>query len=236
MMQHFKNSPLWLIGLFIVFSEATTGIAAVNINGWPQAALVIFVIVYSTVVTAVFFSFLWFKPQNFYPPSEYIDVSPKDFASALSGIPQDMAVAVTRVEGNPNDEDAVFSLMDNLLDEQSKQHLILISKLNNSLDVSDIDESGFSHKYELVTRTKSVSMGIFSPASFLHKLNGTDLVSVSGGRDKILLTNKGMDFVEWLIRHEKDAETFVSTKGGWGKKQSINDVMQEHYSRRNSLS
>lgn len=55
MLKHFRSSPLWLIGLFIIFAQATAGIAAVKIDGWPQAALVIFVISYSTVVTAVFF-------------------------------------------------------------------------------------------------------------------------------------------------------------------------------------
>lgn len=229
MLKHFRSSPLWLIGLFIIFAQATAGIAAVKIDGWPQAALVIFVISYSTVVTAVFFAFLWFKPENFYGPSEYGDISPESFANALRGLPNETAKAVAKFESNPRDDDALFSLMDNLLAEDSKQHLILMRKYGNHLDVSGINEMGFTHRYEIITRNKGISMGVFSPDSFMAKLNGTDLVSMSGGHDKIYLTERGKDFSDWLIQHEKDAETFNSEKGQWGEGQSVADVMKERF-------
>lgn len=229
-LQNFKNSPLWLIGLFILFAEATAGLAAVQIDGWPQAALVIFVISYSTVVTIIFFSFLWFKPENFYGPSEYGGASPEIFVKGLKGLPQETANAVTRFESNPFDTDALFALMDNLIAEEAKQHLVLLRKLGDKLDISDINDQGFTHRYEIVTRNKGVSMGLFSPSSFLQKLNGTELVSISGGRDKLLLTERGKKFVDWLIAHEKDAETFQSEKGEWGKKQIISDVLKERFS------
>jgi hypothetical protein len=229
MLKHFKNSPLWLIGLFILFAEATAGLSAVKIDGWPQAALVVFVITYSTVVTVIFFAFLWFKPENFYGPGEYGDISPDIYAKALKGLPVDTAEAVTRFETNPFDKDALFSLMDNLIAEDIKQHIILMRRLKNRLDISDIDKRGHTHRYDIITRTKGISSGLFSPSSFFQKLNGTDLVSLSGGDDKLLLTERGQLFADWLVEHEKDAETFESEKGRWGKEQSVADVMKERF-------
>ena len=234
MLKHFKSSPLWLIGLFILFAEATAGLAAVKIDGWPQAALVIFVISYSTIVTAIFFAFLWFKPENFYGPGEYGELSPDVYARALKGLPTETAEAVTRFETNPYDKDALFSLMDNLISENEKQHLVLMSKLNNRLDISDMDEGGHTHRYEIITRSKGISVGIFSPHGFLQKLNGTELVSVTGGGDKLMLTDRGIQFVEWLLEHEKDAETFNSTKGRWGKEQTVVEVMKERFDNQNA--
>ncbi|GAA6141638.1 hypothetical protein [Hydrogenophaga sp. 5NK40-0174] len=229
MLKHFRSSPLWLIGLFIIFAQATAGVAAVKIEGWPQAALVVFVISYSTVVTAIFFAFLWFKPENFYGPSEYGEISPESFANAMRGIPNETVEAVAKFESNPRDVDALFLLMDNLLAEDAKQHLILMRKYGNYLDVSNINEKGYTHRYEIITRDKGISMGVFSPGSFIAKLNGTELISVSGGRDKIFLTERGKDFSDWLLDHEKDAATFSSEKGRWGKVQSVSDVMKERF-------
>lgn len=234
MLKHFKSSPLWLIGLFILFAEATAGLAAVKIHGWPQAALVIFVISYSTVVTAIFFAFLWFKPENFYGPSEYGDISPETYAKALKGLPVETAMAVSRVESNPFDADALFSLIDNLIAEDLKQHLVLMRRSGDKLDISDVDDKGFTHRYEIVTRGKGFSVGLFSPASFFQKLKGTELVSVPGGGDKLFLTDRGKKFADWLIEHEKDAETFNSAKGRWGKEQSIAEVMKERFAQKNA--
>lgn len=233
MLKHFRSSPLWLIGLFILFAEATAGLAAVKIEGWPQAALVIFVISYSTIVTAIFFAFLWFKPENFYGPSEYGDLSPEFYARALKGLPVETAQAVTRFEADPSDKDALFHLMDSLISDETKQHILLLRKLGNELDISDADEQGYTHNYEFISRSKGISFGIFSPSDFLRKLKGTELVSLSGGKNKLLLTGRGQMFADWLMRHEKDAETFNSSKGRWGKEQSASDVLREHFGKKN---
>lgn len=229
MLKHFKSSPLWLIGLFIIFAQATAGVAAVKIEGWPQAALVIFVIAYSTVVTGIFFAFLWFKPENFYGPSEYGVISPESYAKALRGVPNETAQAVAEYETNPRDEDALFNLMDNLLKEDEKQHLVLMRRNDDQLDISNINEHGFTHRYEIITRNKGISLGLFSPGDFLRKLKGTDLVLVSGGNVKLFLTERGKAFAQWLITHEKDAETFNSDKGKWGKEQTASDAMKERF-------
>lgn len=226
MLKHFRSSPLWLIGLFIIFAQGTAGVAAVQIDGWPQAALVIFVISYSAVVTLVFFAFLWFKPENFYGPSEYSEISPAAFANALRGMPQETAQAVANFESNPMNEEALFSLMDNLLPEDVKQHVILLHK-EGEIDISEPDEMGWTHGYEFITRTKGVSFGSFDPRKFLSKLAGTNLISLSGSRKKIFITERGRQFAEWLISHEKDAETFKSDIGSWGKDQRAIDVIKQ---------
>jgi hypothetical protein len=232
MLRHFRSSPLWLIGLFIVFAEATAGLAAVRIGGWPQGALVIFVIAYSTVVTAVFFGFLWFKPENFYGPSEYGDISPESYANALKRVPQETAAAVSRLEDNPYDRDALFALLDKLLPEDVKQHMILMRKSGDSLDVSERDDEGFTHEYRFITRAQGFSSGIFAPGPFLRKIEGTDLVRVSGSGDKLMLTGRGKNFSEWLIKHQKDAETFESDKGRWGIEQDFGEAIRKIFAGR----
>jgi len=226
-MKHFKNSPLWIIGLFITFAILSTGYLAANVDGWLQAALSIFVMFYAVSVTIAFFIILWFKPENFYAPSEYGRVSPGDYVNALRGLPERTTEAVTNLEKNPFDDEALFALIDNLLDEPTKQHLILIEKSGGKIDVSDRDEMGFSHSYEIVTRDKGLSFGRFSPQKFLRTLNGTNFVTLSGGRNKIILTPWGEKFVHWLIKNEKDAETFKSDIGQWGNEQNAVDVLRE---------
>lgn len=167
MLKYFKGSPLWLIGLFVLFAEATSAIAAVKLDGWPQQALVIFVIAYATVVTAIFFLFLWFKPENFYAPSDYGDVSPESYVNALRGLPSETINAVVNLEDNPFDQDALFALMDALVPEETKQHLILVSKLGGILDVSNADERGNTHTHMRSSHeTKVFPLVYFRPGNF----------------------------------------------------------------------
>lgn len=229
MLKYFKGSPLWLIGLFVLFAEATSAIAAVKLDGWPQQALVIFVIAYATVVTAIFFLFLWFKPENFYAPSDYGDVSPESYVKALRGLPSETINAVVNLEDNPFDQDALFALMDALVPEETKQHLILVSKLGGILDVSNADERGNTHTYEIITRNKGISFGVFSPREFLRNLDGTQLVTPYDNHSKIKLTARGEKFASWLLEHDKGAESFWSEKGGWGERRNLADVLKERF-------
>lgn len=230
MLKHFRSSPLWLIGLFIIFAQATAGIAAVQIEGWPQSALVVFVITYSSIVTGIFFAFLWYKPENFYGPGEYSGISPRSYADALRGLPTETAEAIEKLSDHPYNHEASFRLMDNLLQEYIKQHLVFMRKNNNELSTPALDNYGNSHQYEIITRNKGVTFGWFSPEKFRRQLEGTDLVYISESEDKMFLTEQGKKFTDWLIRHEKDAETFESDIGRWGVKQSAADVMKERFS------
>jgi len=233
MLKHFKSSPLWLIGLFIIFAQGTAGVAAVKISGWPQEALVIFVISYSTLVTAVFFAFLWHKPENFYGPSEYDKISPESFAKALKRIPKQTLDAVKNLEENPSSDDAMFELMDNIFPEDIKQHIVHMLNDEGRLNIENTDESGYTHRYEIITKQKGISFGAFSPRKFLNSLDGTNLVRLSGDQKIIHLSKRGRDFGEWLVEHGKDAETFNSSIGSWGVEQSAMELMKGRLERRN---
>lgn len=229
MMKHFRSSPLWLIGLFIMFAQATAGIAAVQIDGWPQSALVVFVISYSAIVTIIFFVFLWKKPENFYSPTDYSNISPWDFQKGLRGIPSETTEAVIKYESNPDNKKALYSLMANLLPEAVKQHIVLMRKNNNKLDVSKVDEMGATHHYEIISRNGGISAGMFIPDEFLRKTNGTGLVDLSPNRREIVLSQQGVNFGDWLIENELDAETFNSDKGQFGLSQSISEVLDRRF-------
>jgi hypothetical protein len=230
MLKYFKASPLWLIGLFIIFAQATAAVAAVKIQGWPQGALVIFVISYSAVVTLIFFLFLWKKPENFYAPSEYGDnLSPESFVNALNGAPSDTIKAVTKIEKNPLNQEALFELLDSLLPEDVKQHLVLMRRSGGEIDISNPDEKGFTHDYEIITRSKGISFGLFDPLQFLGKLEGTNLVNIINDKQNLELTDRGQKFAQWLIDNNKDAETFNSDIGRWGKEQNVQEIIEKHF-------
>lgn len=232
MLKYFKASPLWLIGLFIIFAQATAAVAAVKIQGWPQNALVIFVISYSTIVTLIFFLFLWKKPENFYAPSEYGDnLSPESFVKALNGIPSDTVKAVSKIENNPLSDEPLYELLDSLLTEEIKQHLILMKKQNNKLEISNPDEHGLTHRYEFITRSKGVSFGFFNPWKFMSKIDGSDLASFNSEKEQIELTERGRKFAQWLIENKKDAETFNSELGNWGVEQNVQEFLKERFSK-----
>jgi len=224
-MNNFKNSPLWLIAFFMTIAEGAAGYAVTQTTGNPQVALLTFFVGYAIVVTGVFFAFLWFKPANFYAPSEYESVAPGEYAQALAGLPTETAHAVEAARLNPLDEDAVFKVMDTLLPEETKQHLIFMAKNDNELILPESDELGFTHRYEIILRGRGISVGLFSPRKFLSNLNGTGLVTFTNTGKRLFLSDRGQRFADWLLKHERDAETFESDLGRWGKKQSIKDVM-----------
>ena len=224
-MKNFRNSPLWLIAFFMTIAEGAAGYAVTQTDGAAQAALLIFFIGYAIVVTGVFFAFLWFKPANFYAPSEYGAVGPGEYAKALAGLPEEAANAVEAARLNPLDEDAVFKVIDSLLPEETKQHLVLMQKQNGELSLPEPDEMGHTHRYEIILRNGGISVGVFAPRKFLSHLNGTDLITIGNAGKRLFLSERGKRFVDWLFKHERDAETFKSDLGRWGKEQSVKDVM-----------
>ena len=66
-----KMTPLWVIALFVFFTEAILVVAATQIAGNLQTALVSFVIIFPFLVAGMFFVMLWHKNENLYAPSEY---------------------------------------------------------------------------------------------------------------------------------------------------------------------
>lgn len=218
-MENFKNSPLWLIGFFILFAEAIAGIAAIKIDGWPQGALVIFVISYSTIVTAIFFAFLWFKPENFYGPNEYRGgTTPEMFIRALKGqgFPSETVEAVAELEKDSSQQ--FFKLLDNLIQNNEKQFLVLLKKNDKKLSSNTVVNFHFA------TRNNGLSMGTLSVRDLMKKLKGTELLKYND--NSIELSDKGDAFAGWFISEKKDAKAYDSNLGGWGDKQDINNIIE----------
>lgn len=94
--------------------------------------------------------------------------------------------------------------------------------------MSNINEQGLAHSYEIIIRNKGVSFGVFDPGSFINKLKGTNLVRFDEKKQLIKLTNRGKIFAKWLIENNKDAETYNSGIGRWGKEQSAQDIMNKY--------
>lgn len=96
-------SPLWMIALFLSFSETVLGIAVMQTQGGIQIALTTFVVVFPTTVSALFFFILWKKNYVFYPPTEFHgETDVQAFVQAMQSRPPDTKtvseVAIERVE------------------------------------------------------------------------------------------------------------------------------------------
>jgi hypothetical protein len=79
-----RMTPLWIISLFVGLSETVLGVAATQITGNLQVALVWFVMLFPLGCAAAFFAILWFRPWVFYAPSEYGGVDPNKFVKTLA--------------------------------------------------------------------------------------------------------------------------------------------------------
>jgi hypothetical protein len=89
-------SPLGMIALFLSLTQIVLGVAATQLSGVMQVALVIFVMAFPTLIAIAFFVILWCKPYVLYPPTEFrggADVG--SFVDAM----QRRAVDETRVFG-----------------------------------------------------------------------------------------------------------------------------------------
>jgi len=218
-MKYFRGSPLWLISLFVLFAEGISTIAAIQIQeGWAQGALVIFVISYATMVTLIFFLFLWKKPENFYSPSDYVDTKPSEFIAALR-VPDSIRESIASASENPFNKVKFFELLSNLLKESVKQHLVLMFNNNGEIQVPESQDS-FGRKllnFEFLQRDGALCVGRLPIDELVRSFKGTDMISLSENGKKILLQSAGRDFADWLISNKQDAEKMNSDSGGWGQ-------------------
>jgi len=77
-------SPLWIIALFLSFTETVLGVAVTQTHGGIQIALTSFVISFPPIVSGLFFLVLWKKPYVFYPPAEFSkEVDVKTYVEAM---------------------------------------------------------------------------------------------------------------------------------------------------------
>jgi hypothetical protein len=78
-------TPLVVIGLFVLLTNAVATVALIQTQGAVQTALTGFVIVFPTIIVALFFATLWRRPQVLYSPKEYESISVIEYVQAMQG-------------------------------------------------------------------------------------------------------------------------------------------------------
>lgn len=202
-------TPLWIVAAFLSLTEVTLGFAVTQVMGWIQASLAIFVMIFPLLVAAAFFGILWNRPWVFYAPSEYGNVDPKHFMSAMRAAPlvTEQLELAKSVEANPDDADARFALIDAMADEGECQWVIFMHETGK-------DVPGYSrHVYEF--KDHRAGSGSFN-AGGRNKLAGAGVTRSSGGGSFVSLTSEGRAFAEWLLKRGRRCDFFWSELGGWG--------------------
>lgn len=211
-----KITPLWIIATFVTLTETVLSFALTQVAGGVQIALTTFVIFYALLVASAFFVILWNRPYVFYSPSEFGETDPKTFIEAMRGqLPErvvEQLSMVERIEASPGDQTAQFALINSLIDEPVRQHLILMHEKNVTFTLS---EFGW-HRYETGTAGSSWAGGGMSGKDLCKKLDGTGLISVTTKGPSVELTDMGHRFAQWLIDSGEKAEFLQTPFGGWG--------------------
>jgi hypothetical protein len=204
-----RITPLWIVAAFLSLTEVTLGYALTRVEGGIQLALTVFVISFALLVAGAFFLILWNRPYVFYAPSEYGDVDPKHFMSAIRDAPLvlDQLQLAKSVEENPSDIDARFSLIDAMADDVQCQLIIFMHETGKEVP------RWIQYVYEYAEG--GAGSGTLD-SSGRSKLEGTGLVKALGGGRYLGLTPEGHQFAEWLLRKGRKCHFFWSPLGGWG--------------------
>jgi len=214
-----KVTPLGIVAAFVTLTEAVLGFAVTQVSGGVQVALAAFFIVFALLVAGAFFAILWYKAYVFYPPSEYGDSDPTKFIDAMKGpVPTRIAQQiemVNRLEQSPQNAEATFKLIDSLIDESIRQHLILMREKNFALPFR---EEFFGQRFELAKNDGHFQTGGISGKEIAEKLKGTDLVRIDSSDLKVHLSDLGNSFADWLVQTNRKADYFRTFFGGWGER------------------
>jgi len=214
-----RMTPLWVIMAFVSLSETTFGYAAIKTAGGIQVSFTVFAIVFAFLVAVAFFCILWFKPFVFYAPSEYGDADPQAFVNAISGatsprVAQQVEL-VRMVERNPEDKNAQHHLINSLLDQQTRQCVILMREKGLAIPYLTDFNTGIHYSYG--TKNKFTGSGTLRTADFYKQLEGTKFVEIAEKQRIIVrLTADGNAFADWLIKNGQKAEFMETPFGGWG--------------------
>jgi len=203
-------TPLGIVAAFVSLTEAVLGIALTRVSGGPQVALTIFVIAFPLLVATAFFFILWYRAYVFYAPSEYGNVKPSDFMSAIRDSPMvaDQLKLAKSVEKDPLDEEARFSLIDTMADNAEVQCVIFMYE-------SGKDLSSFAF-YVYAYKSGAAGSGSLGSLGRNERLEGTGLVRRSGAGNFVALTEQGKRFAQWLIKRGRKCDIFWTEQGGWG--------------------
>lgn len=208
-----RVTPLWIVAAFVTLTETVLGYALTQVSGGVQIALTSFVIVFALLVAGAFFFILWSRPYVFYSPAEYGTTDPKHFVDAMKGIlPDRVADQIAEAKANPEDDSAQFALMDSLLDDAIRQHLILMRDKNLSIPVTDF----WGPPFETGAADRSWMTGVISGREIAKKLAGSGLVIIEPKGPSVQLTDLGSKFADWLVATGKRNEFYSSQLGGWG--------------------
>jgi hypothetical protein len=160
------------------------------------------------LIAAAFFFILWKRAYVFYAPSEYGNVNPSDFMSAMRDAP--LVVSQVKLakslEENPFDNDAPFSLIDSMAEDSEIQCAIFIYESGKDLPAL----SSYLYGY------KGGAMGSGDAAfSSRRQLQGAGIIRPAGGGGWGL-TEEGKRFAAWLIKRQRKCDYFWTQTGGWG--------------------
>jgi hypothetical protein len=79
-------TPLWIVALFVSFTELVLGAAVTQTQGGIQLALTVFILAFPVLIAGAFFLILWHKSYVFYPPTEFGEqTNVLDYVRAMQG-------------------------------------------------------------------------------------------------------------------------------------------------------
>jgi hypothetical protein len=201
-------TPLGIIAAFLSLTEVVLGLALTRVTGPIQIALATFVMVFPVLIAAAFFYILWHRAYVFYAPSEYGNVNPSDFMSAM----RDAPLVVSQVnlakslEENPFDVDARFSLIDSMAEDSEIQCAIFMYE--SEKDLPPLSSYVYGYK-------GGVAGSGDAAFATRRQLQGAGIVRPAGGGGWGL-TEEGKRFAAWLIKRQRKCDYFWTQAGGWG--------------------
>lgn len=209
-----KITPLWIVAAFVTLTESVLGIALTQVTNGVQIALTAFVIIFALFVSSMFFLILWSRPYVFYSPAEYGGIDPKGFIDAMRGkIPDQLVHQISEAEAKPTDNTVQFVLIDSLIDEAIRQHVILMNEKHVSIPILD----SFGTRFETGKANNSWMSGGISGREIGKRLGGSQLIDVDLANTSIHLTELGQKFARWLVETGKRNDYYSSNLGGWGE-------------------
>jgi hypothetical protein len=196
----------------VSLTEAVLGIALTRVTGEVQVVLTVFVIAFPLLVATAFFYILWNRAYVFYAPSEYGNVNPSDFMSAMRHAPAPVLaneVELGRsIEKDPLHEEARFSLIDTMADDAEVQAVVFMYE-----SAKDLPTSSF---YIYVHQSGAMGSGMVGALGRSDRLEGAGVVRRRGGGRFWSLTEDGKRFAEWLLKRGRKCDFFWTEVGGWG--------------------
>jgi hypothetical protein len=216
-----KITPLWIVATFVTLTETVLGVAVTQVTGGVQVALTCFVIIFAVLVASAFFAILWSRPYVFYSPSEYGETDPRGFIDAMRGrLPDQIAQQIEEAEAMPQDEAAQFALIDGLIDDAIRQHLILMREKMVSIPITEY----FVVRFETGKANGSWMSGGISGTEIVKKVGGSGLVSIDVTGPSVKLTEMGIRFASWLVEKGRRNDYYASKLGGWGAVKRPEDI------------